>query len=121
MKKKAKKYTLNSLNALYEGREMFLNAFKSGIFQLLSVEVTGNSDMLPHVAQLSDCKVSEPTSLSILNSKQMFQRLLIAPAQVKVGNTENILNEIDQIICSLYQAKEITKRVCNNIMNPIKL
>ena len=53
---------------------------------------------------------------------QMFQRLPIAFAQVKTGNTsENLLNEIRQIIYSLYQAKEITKKVYDNIMNLIKL
>ena len=41
----------------------------------------------------------------------MLQRLLLAFAQVKAGNTsENLLNEIRQIIYSLYQAKEITKK-----------
>ena len=50
----------------------------------------------------------------------MLQRLLIALAQV--GNTsENFLNEILQIIYCLYSEKEITKKVYNNIMNPIKL
>ena len=52
----------------------------------------------------------------------MLQRLPIALAQVRAGNTsENLLNEIRQIIYSLYQAKEITKKVYNNIMNSIKL
>ena len=52
----------------------------------------------------------------------MLQRLPIALAQVKAGNTsENLLNEIRQIIYSLYRAKEITKKVYNNIMNLIKL
>ena len=52
----------------------------------------------------------------------MLQGLPIALAQVKVGNTsENLLNEIRQIIHSLYQAKEITKKVYNNIMNSITL
>ena len=52
----------------------------------------------------------------------MLQRLLIALAQVKAGNTsENLLNEIRQIIYSLYRAKEITKKVYNNIMNSTKL
>ena len=60
--------------------------------------------------------------LKILTPKQMLQRLPIAVAQVKAGNTsENLLNEIRQIIYSLYRAKEITKKVCNNIMNSIKL
>ena len=60
--------------------------------------------------------------LEILTPKQILQRLLIALAQVKAGNTsENLLNEIRQIIYSFYQAKEMTKKVYNNIMNSIKL
>ena len=60
--------------------------------------------------------------LKILTPKQILQRLPIALAQVKAGNTsENLLNEIRQIIYSLYRAKEITKKVYNNIMNSIKL
>ena len=52
----------------------------------------------------------------------MLQILPIALAQVKAGNTsENLLNEIRQILYSLYWAKAITKRVFNNIMNSIKL
>ena len=39
----------------------------------------------------------------ILTNKQMLQRLPIAFAQIKAGNTsENLLNEIKQIIYSLY-------------------
>ena len=52
----------------------------------------------------------------------MLQRLPIALAHVKAGNTfENLLNEIRQIIYCLCQAEEITKKVYNNIMNSIKL
>ena len=52
----------------------------------------------------------------------MLPRLPIALAQVKAGNTfENLLNEIRQIIYSLYQAKEITKKMYKNMMNSIKL
>ena len=52
----------------------------------------------------------------------MPQRLPIPLAQVKTGNTsENLLNEIRQIIYYLYRAKKITKEVCNNIMNSINL
>ena len=35
--------------------------------------------------------------------------------------SENLLNEIRQIIYSLYQAKESTEKLYNNIMNLIKL
>ena len=52
----------------------------------------------------------------------MLQRLPIALAQVKAGNTsENLLNEIRQIRYSLYQAKKITRKVYDNTMNLIKL
>ena len=52
----------------------------------------------------------------------MLQRLTIALAQVKAGNTfENLLNEIRTVIYSFYQVKEITRKVYNNIMNLIKL
>ena len=51
----------------------------------------------------------------------MLQRLPIALAQVKAGDTsENLLNEIREIIYSLYREKEITKKVYINIMNSIK-
>ena len=39
----------------------------------------------------------------------MLQRLSIALAQVKTGNTsENLLNEIPQIIYSFYGEREVT-------------
>ena len=47
--------------------------------------------------------------------------LPITLAQVKPGNTsENLLNEIRQNIYSLYQEKEVTKKVYNNKTNSIK-
>ena len=46
----------------------------------------------------------------------MLQRLSRPLAQIKAGNnSENLLNEIRQIPYSLYQAKEITKKVYNNL------
>ena len=60
--------------------------------------------------------------LKILTTKEMPRRLPIALALVKAGNTsENLLNEIRQIIYSLYQAKEITKKMYKNILNSIKV
>ena len=59
--------------------------------------------------------------LKILTPKQMFQRLPIALAQVKAGNnSESLLNEIRQIVYSLYQSKQITKKVYNNIIKSIQ-
>ena len=100
-KVKVTKNTIETVNALYRGQELILNAFRSGIFPM---------------------KEKQGKWLITLTPKQMLQRLPIALAQVKAGNTsENLLNEIRQIIYSLYRAKEITKKVYNNIMNSIKL
>ena len=69
---------------------------------------------------LSDAKYKAKygRGLKILTSKQMLQRLQIALAQMKAGNTsEKLLNEIRQVIYSLYRSKEITKKVYNNIIN----
>ena len=66
--------------------------------------------------------IGEGFKIKILTLEQMLQRLPIARAQVKAGNTSsNLLSEIHQIIYSLYQKKKITKKVYNNIMNSINL
>ena len=60
------------------------------------------------------------TGLKILTPKQFLQRFPIALAQVKAGNnSESLLNEIRQIVYSLYQSKEIAKKVYNNIIKLI--
>ena len=56
-------------------------------------------------------RATKGTGLKILTPKQMLQRLPIALAQVKAGNnSESLLNEIRQIVYSLYQSKQITKK-----------
>ena len=105
--KKLRADVLDSVTSLIEGREMVLNAFKSGIFQVSkeSQEGEGANEML-----------------RILTPNQMLKRLPIALAQVKAGNnSESLLNEIRQIVYSLYRSKEITKKVYNNIINSIKV
>ena len=99
--KKNKTNILNSAENLYYGTELVINAFKSGLFPLKSTTGTG---------------------LKILTPKQMLQRLPIALAQVKAGNnSESLLNEIRQIVYSLYQSKQITKKVYNNIIKSINV
>ena len=52
----------------------------------------------------------------------MLQRLPISLGQIKAGNSsESLLNEIRQIVYSLYQSKEITKKVYDNIIKSIKV
>ena len=100
---------VDSVNSFIQGREMVINAFKSGIFQ-----VSKESQ--------EDEESQEGKGLKILTPNQMLKRLPIALAQVKAGNnSESLLNEIRQIVYSLYRSKEITKKVYNNIINSIKV
>ena len=97
----------DSVTSLVQGREMVINAFKSRIFQVSKEEQEGTG-------------VNE--MLKILTPNQMLKRLPIPLAQVKAGNnSESLLNEIRQIVYSLYRSKEITKKVYNNIINSIKV
>ena len=68
------------------------------------------------------CKSKQGIGLKILSPRQMLQRLPIALAQIKAGNnSQSLLNEIRQIVYSLYQSKEIIKKVYNNIIKSIKV
>ena len=50
----------------------------------------------------------------------MLQRLPVALAEIKAGNnSENLLNEIRQIVYSLCQSKQITTNVYNSIIQSI--
>ena len=63
------------------------------------------------ILSVAKCRRRKPREgLKILTPKQMLQRLPVAVAQAKAGNTLNLLNEIRQIKYSLYQEKEITKK-----------
>ena len=102
-----KKIVLKNLYKFFEAREILLDGFDSKIFLIKS--------------KGSGILNTDRSKLKILTPKQMLQRLPIALAQVKAGNnSENLLNEIRQIVYSLYQSKEITKKVYNNIIKSIQ-
>ena len=120
-KRKLRADVLNSVTGLVNGREMVLTAFKSGIFTVSkeSQEGKGANEMSRVNASEG---VNEGERIKILAPNQMLKRLPIALAQVKAGNnSESLLNEIRQIVYSLYRSKEITKKVYNNIINSIKV
>ena len=86
--KKLKEDVLNSARALLKGREMIFKAFEREIF-------------------LKPEELRERTRFKVLTPKQILQRLPIALAQIKAGNNlESLLNEIRQIVYSLYQSKK---------------
>ena len=105
--KKLKSDVLYSVRALVKVRELMYNTFRSGIFHRLEKSQEGEG-------------VNEQPK--ILTPNQMLKRLSIALVQVKAGNnSESLLNEIRQIVYSLYRSKEITKKVNNNVINSIKV
>ena len=67
-------------------------------------------------------EATKGTELKILTSKQMPQRLPISVVRVKAGNnSENLLNEIRQIVYSLYQSNKNTKKVYNNMIKSMQI
>ena len=67
------------------------------------------SKAIYEIKQSNANKETSGLGLKILTSKQMLQRLPIVLVQVNPGNnSKNLLNEIRQIVYSLYQSKEIT-------------
>ena len=100
------KEVIDNLENFYKSREETIN-FLETILKYYQMQIT----ML---------KETEGKGLELLTSKQMLQRLPIALAQVKAGNnSENLLNEIRRVIYSVYQSKEIAKKVYNNLMKSL--
>ena len=83
---------INNLEEFYNSREEVINFFRD------------YNEILSDANYKAKKNETKGTGLKILISKQMLQRLPIARAQVKAGNnSENLSNEIRQIIYSLYQ------------------
>ena len=94
----------------YHSREETINFFRD------------YGKMVLDAAYKSKQNETKGKGLKILTPKQMLQRLPIALAQVKAdNNSESLLNEIRQIVYSLYQSKQITKKVYNSIIKSINV
>ena len=99
--------TLNEINNLYNSRDMAIKFIEDYDSMILEAK---------RIAR------QEGEGLKILTPNQMLKRLPIALAQIKAGNnSESLLNEIRQIVYSLYRSKEITKKVYNHIIKSIKV
>ena len=101
---KSAENTLYKVNTLYKARNEAIKFYDD------------------YSSMMSDVKYrsTKGTGLKILTPKQMLQRLPIALAQLKAfNNSESLLNEIRQIVYSLHQSKQITKKVYNNIIKSI--
>ena len=104
------KETISNLVKFYNSREEVINFFTDCVEILYDANLNAKQNE------------TEGKGFKILTPKQMLQRLPIALAQVKAGNnSESLLNEIRQIVYSLYQSKKITKKVHNNIIKSINI
>ena len=98
------KEVINNLEKFYNSREEVINFFREYI------------EMLSDANYDAKQNETEGKGLKVLTPKQVLQRLPIAVTQVKAGNnSESLLNEIMQIVYSLYQAKQIAKKVYNMV------
>ena len=110
-----KKRSKEKKNALYN-TEMLYKARNKAI------KFYDDYSLMPSEAKNKAKTKTSGKGLKILTPKPLILRLPIVLAQVKAGNnSENALNEIRQIVYSLYQSKEITRKVCNNIIKSIQL
>ena len=101
---------INNLEKFYLSREETFNFFRD------------YGKMVLDAAYKSKENETEGKGLKILTPKHKLQRLPIALAQVKAGNNSvSLLNEIRQIVYSLYQSKQITRKVYNNIIKSINI
>ena len=84
---------MKNLNMLFNGRNDIINFIE--VYKSMVLETKRKA--------AEKLKKQEGTGLKILTPKQMLQRLPITLAQVKAGNNpKNLLNEIRQIVYSLY-------------------
>ena len=85
------KSALKNIKLLYESQEAVIKLFND--YSSITFE--------------AKYKAKQGKGLKISTPKQILQRLPIALTQVKAGNTsENLLNEIKQIMYSLYREKK---------------
>ena len=110
------KRTLANINMFYNARDNTIKFIEDFGSMILDARRLAQEEQKGTGAN----EMSE--QLKILTPNQMLKRLPIALAQVKAGNnSESLLNEIRQIVYSLYRSKEISKKVCNNIINSVKV
>ena len=101
------KKTTDNIRNLYDSREVVVRMFND-----YSKNISRN---------IYDSKQKGKVP-KILTPNQMLKRLPIALAQIKAGNnSESLVNEIRQIVYTLYRSKEIIKKVYNDVIKSIKV
>ena len=90
LKNQKNKKTIYNIEMLYKARNEAVKSYDDYLLMMAEAKTKAKQNE------------TKGTGLKILTPKQMLQRLPIALAQVKAdNNSENLLNEIRQIIYSL--------------------
>ena len=99
------------------------------ILLLLEETLKPKSDIQPNTTDMPQLEIEESAAkrrnqpgqgLKILTPDQMLSRLPITLAQLKVGNnSQKPINEIRQLLYSLYRSKKLTKTIYNHLINAI--
>ena len=99
------------------------------ILLLLEETLKPKSDIQPNTTDMPQLEIEESAAkrrnqpgqgLKILTPDQMLSRLPITSAQLKVGNnSQKPINEIRQLLYSLYRSKKLTKTIYNHLINAI--
>ena len=109
LKRKSRKHlsVIKNVDNLYDSRQAAIDFF---------------NEYSERVSEAIFKSKQKGTRIIILTPNQMLKRLAIALAQIKAGNnSESLLNEITQIVSSLYRSKKITEKVYNDIIKSIKV
>ena len=97
-------------NTMKNGQEEIKNKKPNDILQIINEILDFNKEI----------QKQQGSGLKILTPNQMLSRLPISLAQLKAGNdSENLKNEISQLLYSLYRSKKLTKQLYKSLVGII--
>ena len=121
---------LYRINDKYKKNDL-VNVIKSGLSDLKNeIENMGEEekeiekpneiiDIFEEIREFNK-KNQQGKGLKILTPDQMLSRLPITLAQLKAGNnSQKLINEIRQLLYSLYRSKKLTKKIYNHLIKAI--
>ena len=121
---------LYKINDKYKNQDL-VNVIKSGLSDLKNEtknmseeekEIEKPNEIVNIVEEILEFnkQKQEGKGLKILTPDQMLSRLPITLAQLKAGNnSQKLINEIRQLLYSLYGSKKLTKTIYNNLIDII--
>ena len=121
---------LYRINDKYKNNDL-VNVIKSGLSNLKNAikyiseeekETEKPNEIIDTVEDILEFnkQSQQEQGLKILTPDQKLNRLPITLAQLKAGNnSQKLINEIRQLLYSLYRSKKLTKTIYNHLINAI--